>query len=192
MFAAAFRILFGLIVALLVAGAIQVLFALTPTELALAGQEAWQTAGVLVLFSAIASGLVATPIVLLLGAFAEVFRIRSFSFFVLVGVFVALAGFAILYLGEGPNDPTLANSYAIAAYLTSGFFAGISYWLVAGRFAGRRRRSLDDAAFVRTESSTPKPETERQPIKVQNAQATSAPPAKQSVASVPVAGSKPA
>lgn len=140
MFAALFRIVFGLIVASLVAGAVQVLFALTPSELAVAGPDRWQIAGFFALQSSIFSAVFAAPLVLLIGVFSEIMRVRSFAFFVLAGVFVALAGFATLYSGEGPNDPTLANSYAIAAYLTTGFMSGLAYWLVAGRFAGGRHK----------------------------------------------------
>lgn len=141
MFAALFRLLFGLIVACLVSGAVQVLFAFTPAELAVAGQERWEIAANLTLFTAITSFMIAAPIVLLLGLFAEFVGVRSFAFYLIAGLFVALAGFAVLYSGERPNDPTIVNSYAIAAFLTSGFFSGISYWLVAGRFAGGRKRS---------------------------------------------------
>jgi len=149
MFAALFRIIFGLIVASLVGGATQVLFALTPAELAVAGQERWLIAMAWALDAATVIAVLATPLVLLIGLFTEWQGIRSFAFYLLAGIFVALSGFAVLYSGEGPQDPTLANSYAIAAYLTTGFMAGIAYWLVSGRFAGgrrKRRSAADDAA----------------------------------------------
>ncbi|MEO1694130.1 MAG: hypothetical protein AAFR55_02710, partial [Pseudomonadota bacterium] len=145
MFAALFRIIFGLIVACAIGGATQVLFALTPAELAVAGPERWQFALEWFIQSAAVIMLVAAPIVFLIGIFAEIAGIRSFAFYLLAGLFVALAGFAVIYSGEEPNGPTLANSYGIATFLTTGFVAGLSYWLVSGRFAGRRRRR--DAAF---------------------------------------------
>lgn len=154
MFAALFRILFGLLVAALVAGCVQVMFALTPAELAVAGPDRWQIALGWAADTAIFSFVFAAPLVLLIGIFCEALRVRSFAFYILAGVFVALAGFAALFSSEGPTDPTLANSYAIATYLTTGFVCGLVYWLVAGRFAGGRLKANDDAVVgetVRTE-----------------------------------------
>jgi hypothetical protein len=144
MFAALFRILFGLIVAAVIAGCVQVMFALTPAELAVAGQDRWLIAASWALDTAIFSFIFAAPLVLLIGIFGEVLRVRSFAFYLLAGIFVALAGFAALYSNEGPTDPTLANSYAIATYLTTGFVGGLVYWLVSGRFAGGRRKARDE------------------------------------------------
>lgn len=143
MFAALFRILFGLISAAIVAGCVQVMFALTPAELAVAGPDRWLIAAGWAADTAVFSLVFAAPLVLLIGIFGEVVRVRSFAFYILAGIFVALAGFAALYSSEGPADPTLANSYAIATYLTTGFVSGLVYWLVAGRFAGGRRRASD-------------------------------------------------
>lgn len=155
MFAALFRILFGLFVAAIVAGCVQVMFALTPAELAVAGPDRWLIAATWAADTAVFSLVFAAPLVLLIGIFSEVLRVRSFAFYILAGVFVALAGFAALYSNEGPTDPTLANSYAIATYLTTGFVSGLMYWLVAGRFAGGRRKVRDEdfvAETVQTET----------------------------------------
>ncbi|MEO0729978.1 MAG: hypothetical protein AAFY64_06335, partial [Pseudomonadota bacterium] len=122
-----FRILFGWIIACAVAGATQVTFALTPAELAVAGPERWQFAIEWFQQSTAVFALVSAPIVLLIGIFAEIAGVRSFAFYLLAGLFVALAGFAIVYTGEVPNGPTLANSYGIATFLTTGFLAGVAY-----------------------------------------------------------------
>ena len=144
MFAALFRIVFGLLIASLIGGATQVVFALTPNELIVAGEERWGYATAWTLQSFIVTLIFAAPLVFVIGIFAEWQGIRSFAFYLIAGIFVALAGFAVLYSGEGPQDPTLAKSYAIAAYLTTGFMSGLAYWLVSGRFAGgrlKRRRA---------------------------------------------------
>lgn len=139
MFMALVRILIGMAVACLVAGGVQVLFALTPSELAVAGPDRWQLAGWWALQTAAAVALIGVPFVFLSGFFSEVLAIRSFAYHVMAGVLIALGGFAVLYTGQDPGEPTLANNYAIASFITTGFLAGIGYWLVAGRFAGGKR-----------------------------------------------------
>ena len=155
MIAALFRILFGLLIACLFAGAVQVAFALTPAELVVAGADRWLIAAAWALDSATVIALVAVPLGFLAGLFSEMAAIRSFAYHVLAGIFVALAGFAILYSGEGPGDPTLGNSYAIAAYLTTGFAGGIAYWLVSGRFAGAAGGSLSPKSLTRRRRPRP-------------------------------------
>jgi len=188
MFAALFRLLFGLIVACLVGGAVQVMFALAPAELAVAGPDRWQIAGAWALNSAVAIAMVAAPLVLLVGIFGELLGVRSFAFYVLAGIFVALAGFMALYSGEGPSDPTLANSYAIAAYLTTGLVAGIAYWLVSGRFAGgrlRKRADVDTVDDVVAAVQSP------QPSKPQPAAPAAKSPSVSSTGTVPVTNARP-
>lgn len=143
MVSAFFRVLIGTALACLVAGAVQVLFALNPSELAVAGPDRWQLAGWLALQSAAAVGLIVVPLAILIGTFCEIFAIKSFAFYIVTAIIVAIGGWAILFAGEVQGDPTLANSYAAATFLSTGFLAGIAYWLVAGRFAGgplRRHR----------------------------------------------------
>ncbi len=139
MFMALLRILLGMLVACLVAGAVQVIFALTPSELAAAGPNPWQIAFVQIVQTAAAVALIGVPFVFLSGVFCEVMAVRAFVYHAIVGILIALAGFAVLWTGQAPDEPTLANSYAIATFITTGFLAGIAYWLVAGRFAGGKR-----------------------------------------------------
>lgn len=154
MFAALFRILFGLVFAALVAGGVQVLFALTPAELASGSPQLLQSAAQLWLDTSLVNLVFAAPFVFLAGIIAEGFGVRSFSFHALAGIFIALAGLGVLYSGEQLGDPTLANSYAIAAYLTAGFFGGIAYWLVSGRFSGGRlRRKRTERAVAEAEDT---------------------------------------
>ncbi|MEO1265178.1 MAG: hypothetical protein AAFV26_05710, partial [Pseudomonadota bacterium] len=124
--------------------------ALSPAELVVAGQERWLIAAAWLQDVAAVNALFAAPFVLIFGTIAEIFAIRSFAYYAIGGVFVALAGFAVLLAGEPPDAATVANSYAVAAYLSAGFLGGIAYWLVAGRYAGgrrgRRKRSAPDEA----------------------------------------------
>lgn len=153
-----FRVLLGITAACLVAGAVQVVFAYTPSELAVAGSDRWQIAGIKTLESATAAALIAAPLLLLSGIYSEILTARSFAFHVIVGVLIGLAGFIIVYAGEVQNEPTIANSYGIATFLTTGFLGGITYWLLSGRFAGRRRTRIanvqERGAIVRSTTRT--------------------------------------
>jgi hypothetical protein len=137
-----FRVLFGLIAANLVAGVVQVLFVITPAELMTLGGDALierlQSAGILVLFAASQSAVFSAPLALIAIALAEWQRIRSIFFYVALGLAVAGSGFLAQYMGEG-GATTIVNTYALTAYATTGFVAGIVFGWVAGRGAGGRR-----------------------------------------------------
>lgn len=162
MLSALFRILIGTALACLVAGAVQVLFALNPSELAMAGPDRWELAGWLALQSATAVALIAVPLALLLGIFSEIFAIKSFAFHIVAAVLIAIGGWAVLFSGEIAGEPTLANSYAIATFLSTGFLAGIAYWLAAGQYAGgplrrhqfRRRTEQPEHQALATTTTT--------------------------------------
>lgn len=137
------RVLFGFIIACLVAGAVTVAFVVTPADIASLPAEA-QTerlgnAGVLALLAATHSAIFAFPFALLAIGIGEMWRLRSWLYYVLVGVVIALGGFAAEYLNEVPGQPSILNNYALAAFLTVGVLGGGAYWLFAGRRAGGRR-----------------------------------------------------
>jgi hypothetical protein len=69
---------------------------------------------------------------------AELNRIRSVSYYLVVGIAIAAAGFYLQFVGEGVQR-TIVNAYAAQAYIVEGVLAGLVYWLIAGRFAGWRR-----------------------------------------------------
>jgi len=163
MFAALFRMIFGLAIAAVAAASAQVLFAMTPAELMVAGPERWQIVLQWILDTAIVCGAFAAPFVLIFGTFAEATAIRSFAYYVVGGVFVALAALAALLAGETVSAPTLANSYAIAEILTAGFVAGIVYWIFAGRFAGGRRGRRARRREESTAPADPDPVTRSAP-----------------------------
>lgn len=134
------RVLAGFVLACLVAGLVQVAFVVTPKDLAsLSGAELSERlsfAGLQVLFAATLIGMFSAPFVLIASAIGEWQGVRSPSYYVLVGIAIALGGFAAQYAGEAAGQPTIVNNYALKAFLTTGFLGGFAYWLFAGRSAG--------------------------------------------------------
>jgi hypothetical protein len=136
------RVLFGFVVACLVAGVATVAFVVTPADLAAQPDGIWSerlgSAGVLAMLAATHTAIFAFPFALIAIALGEWQRIRTWVFYVLAGIAIAFGGFAAEYLAEAGNQPSIVNDYAMRAFLTVGFFGGLAYWLVAGRGAGGR------------------------------------------------------
>lgn len=136
------RVLTGFVAACLIAGLVQVLFVMTPAQLLNTSAEVFPTrageAGVLTLLAATHASIFAAAFALIAAALAEWRSIRGPLFFLLSGAVIGLLGFAAQYSSEVPGQPTIFNNYAFIAYLASGFFAGLAYWLIAGRSAGGR------------------------------------------------------
>ncbi|MFT5507956.1 MAG: hypothetical protein ACI89J_001025 [Hyphomicrobiaceae bacterium] len=141
------RVLVGFIAACLAAGFVQVLFAVTPAELVAAGEERLGEAATWGLLSATQIAVFAAPFALLAALISEWQGIRSFAFHAIVAMAIAVAGFGLIHATESPAEASIVNSYAMAAYLTSGFVGGLIYWLFAGRSALRNSQ-----AHVRMES----------------------------------------
>ena len=143
MFGTLFRVLFGFIIACLVAGVAVVAFVITPADIAtLPAELRWErlgSAGMLSLLAATHAAIFAFPFALIAIAIGEGLSIRTWIYYVLVGIAIALAGFGAHYLVEVGSEPTIVNDYAIRAFLTLGFFGGLAYWMVAGKRAGTRR-----------------------------------------------------
>ena len=137
------RILLGFIVACLVAGAVTVAFIVTPADIASLPAEArgeqLATAGLLSLKAATHSAIFSFLFALIFIAIAEWYAIRSWIYYALCGIAIAVGGFAALHSQEVEGYPTILNDYALRAYLTVGVLGGLAYWLVAGRRAGGRR-----------------------------------------------------
>ena len=147
-----FRILFGFIVASLAAGVAQVLFVITPAEIAAlpaaAIPERLQQAGLLALFAATHSAVFSAPFALVAVIVAESQGLRSPIYYVLAGLATAIAGFFAQRTGE-PTGETIVNNYAAQAFLATGFAGGLAYWLAAGRRAGGRRADPGPTPRVR-------------------------------------------
>jgi hypothetical protein len=47
-----------------------------------------------------------------------------------------MIGFLTQHSAELPGQPSIMNNYGLTAFITSGFVAGLAYWLFAGRGAG--------------------------------------------------------
>ncbi len=135
------RVLLGFLVACLVAGIATVLFVDTPAEIAgTPGGDVQSRAGQaveLALLTATHSAIFSFVFVIIAALIAEWLAIRSLPYYLIAGTGIALLGFLAQYQSEVSGQPTILNNYALKAFLTSGFFAGFTYWLIAGRFSGR-------------------------------------------------------
>ena len=134
------RIILGFLVACLVAAITQVLFVITPADLYSLGGEARMErigfAWLVALSAATQAAIFAGPFALVAIGIGLMAGLRGWAYYVFVGLAIALAGFVVLYAGENSGQPTIANSYAVAAFAFSGIIAGYVYWLIAGYKAG--------------------------------------------------------
>lgn len=150
------RILLGFVVACLVAGAVTAAFVITPSDVAALPDdlrpERLNNAGVLSLLAATHTALFAFPFAIPLVAFAEWRSVRSWLYYVIAGILIALGGFAAEYLVEAGIKPSIVNDYAARAFLTVGFAGGLAYWLIAGRLAGRRIEDAGPGAIATTDA----------------------------------------
>ena len=137
------RVLFGFIVACLIAGVVTVAFVVTPADIANLPPEAQPerlgNAGILALLAATHSAIFAFPFAIIAIGIAELSHVRSRIYYALVGIAIALGGFAAAYLNEVSGQPSILNGYALAAYLAVG--VGRRAYLLAGRRSPRRAAS---------------------------------------------------
>lgn len=153
---AVLRALIGFVAACLAAGFVQVLFAVTPAELVVAGDDRLGEAMTWGLLSATQIAVFAAPFAALAALISEWQGIRSFAYHAIVAMAISVAGFGLIYATEAPNEASIVNSYAMAAYLTSGFVGGLVYWIFAGRWATRLSQG-----YVRMESDRRSPDRDR-------------------------------
>jgi hypothetical protein len=150
------RVLVGFALACLAAGLTMVLFVYTPLELARehAGDRLSE-AGLLALAAATHTAMFAAPFALIGASFAEWQRIGGWLYYALVGIAIAVVGFAAQSWTEsgGEGEGSILNGYAVAAFIVTGFVGGLVYWLCAGRLASRRNGERMSA-----ETSPPKSE----------------------------------
>jgi hypothetical protein len=125
------RIVLGFVAAMLVAGAVQVLFVAGDEIVSGSVTSArLEALGLLTLLAATQSAVFSAPFAFLAAAVAAWRPIKSSLFFICVGIAIALASFLVQYVGEG-GPSTILNRYALAAYVASGLVGGWIYWLVA-------------------------------------------------------------
>jgi hypothetical protein len=167
------RVLFGFAFACLIAGAVTAAFVVTPTDIAASTSEAWPErlgyAGLLSLYAATHTAIFAFPFALIAIVLAEWLSVRSWIYYVVVGIVIALGGFAAFSYFEVEGQPTIVNDYAMRTFLTVGVFGGLAYWLVAGRRAGGRRGDRPEPAERAPEPASP--ETQEPPASDKLAQA---------------------
>ena len=88
------------------------------------------------LLAATHSAVFSAPFALVAAAIGEWQSIRSWVYYALAGIAIALAGFIALYSGETSGPNSIVNQYATIAYLAAGLVGGWVYWLLSGRYAG--------------------------------------------------------
>lgn len=155
MFRAIFRVLFGFVLACLAAALTKVLFAVGPQEVTGGDPDKIATVAEWVVLTATHSAVFAAPFAFLAAAISEWQAIRGFFFHTLVGLGIALAGFAAQYFGEAPGAASIFNTYAMEAYGATGLVGGFIYWLFAGRRAGHDDDIYQPAIQPPTRPKTP-------------------------------------
>lgn len=135
-----FRVVLGFVLACLTAGIVKVLFALTPSDVFGGDSDNLSNAMHLATLAATHSAVFAAPFALVAAAIGEWQGLRNWTYYALVGIGIAIAGFIAQYQGESATDPTIANNYAFTTFITAGFLAGFVYWLFSGRDAGEAPR----------------------------------------------------
>ncbi len=131
-----FKVLAGITLACLTAALVQVLYVSTPVQLATVSASDFPArAGTtlsLVLKAATHFAIFSLPFALIAAGIAEWLGARSLTYWLTIGVGIALLGFFAQYSSEVPGQLTIMNNYALQSFLTAGFFGGLVYWLVAG------------------------------------------------------------
>ncbi len=142
-----FAIVFAVVLAFIAAGAAIALGVLGPQWHALSGDIGERVSfWILVVFASSYAGAVALMPILVFVVVAEIYRLRSLLVCALASVVAMLIG----YYGSGfegtvgesidaPPAPISRNAELAAA---AGAVFGITYWLVAGRNAGRWRERM--------------------------------------------------
>ena len=105
-------------------------------------------AGLLALAAATHSAVFAAPFALIGAAFGEWQRIGSWLYYALVGVAIACVGFLAQFWTEADGEASIVNSYAMTAFIVTGFVAGVVYWLLAGRRASGADGGADPAVEI--------------------------------------------
>jgi drug/metabolite transporter (DMT)-like permease len=143
------RVIIGFVFACLAAGFSMVLFIYTPLELATElASERVSEAALLSLAAGTHTAVFASPFALIGAGFGEWHRIGSWFYYVLVGIAIAGVGFLAQFWTEAAGEASIVNSYAVTAFIVTGFVAGIVYWLFSGRYASRRNEQRASASEI--------------------------------------------
>lgn len=166
------RVLFGFVLACIAAGLTQILFVTTPAELAAGPVETLgdRTVQTLIwgLLAATHAAVFAAAFALIAVGVGEALKIRSWAYYLMAGIGIALLGFYTQLMTETLGQATVLNLYALAAFASAGAMGGLVYWLAAGRRAGgssaapdrgshgKRRLVVEDATVDVTTANKPK------------------------------------
>jgi hypothetical protein len=133
-----FRILSGFILACLAAGLCKVLFAFTPAELSNLPPEIAGDRLALAIPLATHTAIFAAPFALIAIWLGEWRVWRDWAYYAAAAMAIALIGFFAQYSSEADTMgwSILNSNYPLVAFLTTGFVAGLVYWLFSGRLAG--------------------------------------------------------
>lgn len=119
-------------------------------------------AGLLAVGSALHIAQFAAPFALVAFGISEWRGIRSWLYYLAVGLLIAVLGLAALIVSE-TGSGTLFNERAVFAFLAAGLLGGFVYWLVTGRRAGGR---AVDLTLAKTADVPAKPASPEPPRKV--------------------------
>jgi nitrate/nitrite transporter NarK len=147
------RILLGFAVGCFASGLTLVLFVFPPSELAGLPSDVRAdrlgSAIELATYLAAQVALFSAPFAFVSLAIGEMLGRRRWTYYAMTGLLIAGLGFFVQRPTGEIGQPTIGNNYALTAFLASGFAGGFLYWVVAGRFSGRRvqiTRPLEPAA----------------------------------------------
>lgn len=122
-----------------------VLFVLTPAEiLGLPPDVRLDRLGKAIELATLAGAQIAlfsAPFVFVSVIIGELLGKRSWLYYTLTGMLVSALGLFAQQTTEHIGQPTIANNYALTAFLVSGFVSGLVYWMTAGRLAGGGARN---------------------------------------------------
>lgn len=178
------RVLIGFVVACFAGALTTLLFVYTPGEVlgwltslpAEERSERFSVFGLLWLAAATQSALFSLLFAVISAVIGEWRRIRSLTYYAGAGVVIAVLGFAAQWMAEptGQNWSVVNSNYPLIAFLTTGFVAGIAYWIVAGRHAGRPSPAIPASQPVVEEKpkDAPKPDADKATAAGSTAEAT--------------------
>ena len=129
------RVLIGFALACIAGALVQLAFA-TPNDVLTDDVDKLSWSMEQVLLAATHSAVFSAPFALVAAAIGEWQSIRSWVYYALAGIAIAVAGFIALYSGETGGPNSIVNNYALAAYLCAGLAGGVVYWLLSGRSSG--------------------------------------------------------
>ncbi len=139
------RVLFGFLLACAAAGLAMVLFVHTPAEFPEWPADKFTETGLLALAVGTQAAIFAAPFAFIGTVYSEWRGISSATYSIVLGILIALLGFAVQYSGETSGPETIVNLYAVIAFIVTGFVGGLVYWLISGRAASGNAAAPDSS-----------------------------------------------